>query len=102
MTTYINNGIKITESQLENKLDSLMNVEEVDENWLTDLMTPLTDEENAKYDKIALEDYNKTYRTNKKNLPTKKCTRCSGHGRIAQYTYKSGGVCFKCNGSGKQ
>lgn len=101
MTTYYNEN-EITEAQLQNKLDSLMNDEEIDENWLTDLMTPLTDEENAKYDKIALQEYNETYRTTKKEIPTKKCTRCSGHGKIAQYTYKSGGVCFKCNGSGKQ
>ena len=101
MTTFTNNGIEITESQLENKLDFLMNVEEVGNDWLESLIET---EEEAKTRKNTseLNHYNIKYETNKKNLPTKKCTRCSGHGKIAQYTYKSGGVCFKCNGSGKQ
>lgn len=101
MTTYNENGIEITEAQLENKLDSLMNVEEVNNDWLESLME--TEEEaEIRKNTAELNEYNRRYKTNKKNLPTKKCTRCSGHGRIAQYTYKRGGVCFKCNGSGKQ
>lgn len=101
MTTYINNGIEITESELDNKLDSLMNVEEVNNDWLKSLMETEEEAEERK-NTAELKEYNRRYETNKKTIPTKKCTRCSGHGRIAQYSYKSGGVCFKCNGSGKQ
>jgi hypothetical protein len=33
---------------------------------------------------------------------TAECTRCGGKGRIAMYAHVAGGVCAKCNGSGKQ
>ena len=29
-----------------------------------------------------------------------KCPRCGGSGYLSEYSYISGGVCFKCNGSG--
>lgn len=30
-----------------------------------------------------------------------KCKRCSGKGIIAEYAHIRGGLCFKCNGTGK-
>lgn len=30
------------------------------------------------------------------------CVRCAGKGRITAYANVLGGVCFKCNGSGRQ
>lgn len=31
-----------------------------------------------------------------------KCTRCCGTGIVGNFANVKGGVCFKCNGSGKQ
>lgn len=36
------------------------------------------------------------------NTQTFPCTRCDGSGRIRAFGHVLGGVCFKCNGSGKQ
>lgn len=31
---------------------------------------------------------------------TNRCPRCMGAGKLPQFTYRAGGVCFKCGGSG--
>ena len=71
----------------------------LDNDWLMDLVESSKNLKST--EDLLLEEYNRRYKTNKKTIPTKKCNRCSGHGRIAQYSHKRGGVCFKCNGSGK-
>jgi len=48
-----------------------------------------------------LAEFNTTHNKNYKRLPKNKCPKCSGNGRIDQYYYISGGVCFRCGGSGK-
>ncbi len=35
-------------------------------------------------------------------MKTKQCTRCVGTGKVGNYAHVKGGVCFKCNGTGKQ
>ena len=35
-------------------------------------------------------------------MTTYTCTRCNGSGEIAAHRNVLGGVCFKCNGTGKQ
>lgn len=37
-----------------------------------------------------------------KNAVTVPCGMCAGKGRIAAYDYYKNGMCFSCNGSGKQ
>lgn len=35
-------------------------------------------------------------------MKTKQCTRCVGTGKVGNYAHVKNGVCFKCNGTGKQ
>ena len=31
---------------------------------------------------------------------TRRCPRCMGSGKLPQFTYRAGGICFRCGGSG--
>lgn len=84
---------------------AITEAKEFNGDFLSLLETPMTTEEIEAHEVIAQHEE----RVRKAELAgtefaiyeePKVCPRCSGRGRMEEYHHVSGGICFKCDGSG--